>query len=211
MLKDIIIVGAGSFGREVLETLRQINRIEPTWTIKGFINDIPTALDGFACKEDYPIIGTIRDWQPKENETFAMGVASPDGKEKLATMLKSRGAVFATIISPMTFVSDYATIGEGCVITGLSVGDHAHIGNFVTIAGSMVGGECEIGDYTTSTGFSNLTDAKIGKKVYVGSHAVILNHRKIGDEAFICAGSIVFNHVKAGTKVWGNPAKRTPF
>ncbi len=209
-MKDIIIAGAGGFGREALELIKQINSKRKRWNIKGFINDIPDALIGKKC--EYGIIGTIVDWQPSANEVFVVGISSPVGKEKVANMLKSKGAKFATLISPYAMVSDSAEIGEGCVISGRSsIGVEAKIGNFVHIAGSMVGGNAIIGDYSTTTGFANITNACLGKRVFVGSHAVILNKLKVGDDAFICAGSIVFGNVKACTKVFGNPAKRMDF
>ena len=206
-MKDIIIVGAGDFGREAYDLIQAINAISPQWNIKGFINDIPVDLK--AVKIDVPLLGTIQDWIPGENEVFAMGVASPKGKEKIAGLLKPRGAVFATLIGPHVLCNKTAEIGEGAVVTAPStIGACAKIGNFVHVAGSMVGGDAKIGDFSTTTGFANITNAKLGKRVFVGSHAVILNKRKVGDDAVVLAGSIVFHNVKAGTKVWGNPAKR---
>lgn len=38
-LKDLYIIGAGGFGREVAWLVRRINTVTPTWTIKGFIDD----------------------------------------------------------------------------------------------------------------------------------------------------------------------------
>ncbi len=210
-MKDLILVGAGGFGREVLEVVKDINRHNPTWNIKGFINDDLTALDGYKAKEEYPILGTIKDWVPGENEVFAMCISSPAGKKKVAGIMKAKGAQFVNVISPRVFMADYVTMGEGIVITAFSVQENAKIGNFVTIAGSIVGGTCEIGDYSTTTSLANLTNSKIGEEVFIGSHAVILNNLKIGDRAFICAGSIVFNNIKPDTKVWGSPAKRCPF
>ena len=209
-MKDLIIAGAGGFGREAYELAKRINAIEPRWNIKGFINDIPDALDG--KKIDAKIIGTIKDWQPSENELFVIGISTPKGKEKVAEILKAKGAKFETLIAPTALIGEYAEIGEGCVIGGRSsVGSCAKIGNFVHIAGSMVGQDAEIGDYSTTTGFANITNAKLGKRVFVGSHAVILNKLKVGDDAFVCAGSIVFSNVKAGTKVFGNPATKMKF
>ena len=209
-MQDIIIAGAGGFGREALALVKTLNKIEQRWNIKGFINDIPDALDGKNCS--HQIIGTIHDWVPGENEVFVMGIASPQGKEKVATLLRSRGAKFVTLIHPAALVSDEATIGEGCIIGGRSsVGGGTIIGDFVHIAGSMVGQDAEIGDFSTTTGFANITNAHLGKRVFVGSHAVILNNLRVGDDAFVCAGSIVFSHVKANTKVIGNPAKRMKF
>ena len=47
---------------------------------------------------------------------------------------------------------------------------------------------------------SNITNAHIGKRVFIGSHAVILNGKKVGDDAFVCAGSIVFSNVTVGVQ-----------
>lgn len=209
-MKDLIIAGAGGFGREAFTLARKINAINPQWNIKGFINDIPDALDGI--KIDAKIIGTIKDWQPSDNEVFVIGVSSPKGKEKVANILKAKGAKFATLISPSAMIGDYVEIGEGCVIgSRSSIGSCARIGNFVHIAGSMIGLDSVIDDYSTTTGFANIATAHIGKRVFVGSHAVVLNNLTVGDDAYICAGSIVFTKVKAGTKVFGCPAKRMDF
>ena len=206
-MKDLIIAGAGGFGREALSLAKTLNNIEPRWNIKGFINDIPDALDGVKCS--HGIIGTIKDWQPSDNEVFVMGVSSPAGKEKIASILKSKGAQFITLIHPYAIVNEYVTMGEGYIINGRSsIGDGAILGDFVNLAGSMVGQDAEIGDFSTTTGYANITNAKLGKRVFVGSHAVILNKRKVGDDAYICAGSIVFSNVKPGIKVFGNPAKK---
>lgn len=206
-MEDIIIAGAGGFGMEALATIQDINRKRMRWNIKGFINDIPDVLEGKKCT--YGIIGTIIDWQPSENEVFVVGISSPAGKEKVANILKSKGAKFATLISPFALASPDADYGEGSIVTGGSiVSGGAKIGNFVHISGSMIGGGSTIGDYSTTTGYANVADACLGKRVFVGSHAVILNNLKVGDDAFVCAGSIVIRNVKPGTKVFGNPAKR---
>lgn len=208
-MKDIIIVGAGGFGREVYYIIKGLNKDNPRWRVKGFITDVPTDLKAKGINE--PILGSIKDWVPSENEVFAMGISSPQGKEKVATLLKSRGAKFETLVCRRSFVCETARIGEGCVIGGASVGDCAHIGDFVNIAGSMVGQDAEIGDFSTTTGYANITNAKLGRRVFVGSHAVILNGRSVGDDVFVCAGSIVFNNLKPGVKVIGNPAKKLDF
>ena len=205
-MKDLIIAGAGGFGREALLIAKTLNKLEHRWNIKGFINDIPDALDGVKCS--HSIIGTIKDWQPSDNEVFVMGVSSPAGKERIASILKAKGARFVTLIHPLALISDYVTMGEGCIVGGRSsIGDNAILGDFVNLAGSMVGQDALIGDFSTITGYANITNAQLVKRVFVGSHAVILNKRKVGDDAYVCAGSILFNNVRPGKKVFGNPAK----
>ena len=200
-MKDLIIVCAGGVGREVYYLAKEIGK----WNIKGFIDDNPYALDGVNISSS--IIGTIKDWLPSDNEVYALGVSNPKTKEAIVNIMKEKGAKFVTLIAPHSRIIETATIGEGCIISG-SIGDCVKIGDFVNVAGSMIGQDSVLDDYTTTTGFANIASAKLGKRVFVGSHAVILNGRKVGDDAFVCAGSIVFTNVKAGVKVIGNPAKK---
>ena len=210
-MKDIIIVCAGSTAQEVYSVIDVINRDavekgkEPVYRILGFIDDNLNAQ--LADYVDAPILGTIRDWHPVGDEVYAMGNSSPKAKEAIVNVLKERGCRFETIIAPYARVKPFAKIGEGCIITAFNINNGAQIGDFVNIQGSMIGGQTVIGDYSTTLGFANVAQAKVGKKVYIGSHAVVLGV-EVGDEAFICVGSIVIRKVKAGTKVFGNPAKR---
>ena len=38
-MNNLIIVGAGGFGRELLQWAKDINKVEKKWIIKGFIDD----------------------------------------------------------------------------------------------------------------------------------------------------------------------------
>ena len=207
-MKDIIILGAQGFGREVLQWIKDINKVKPTWNIKGFLDDDPTALDGYAC--DYKIIGTIQDWQPSENEEFVFAIASPQIKEKLSTMLKAKGAKFATVIHPTSIVGDFCEIGEGLLVTPRAkISPNVKIGNFVSIMGCGAGHDAELGDFSTLCGYCAVCGhVVLGKRVFVGTSAVIAPSKKVGDDAYICMGSMVMSNVKAGTKVMGCPAKK---
>lgn len=200
-MKDLIIVCAGGFGREVYYMAKSIGK----WNIKGFIDDNLHALDGVNIA--LPIIGTIKDWVPRENEVFALGVSTPKTKETIVNIMKAKGAKFETLISTRSHIIETAIIGEGCIISG-SIGDCVKIGNYVNVMGSMIGQDSTIDDFSTTTGYTNIASAHIGKRVFVGSHAVVLNGLSVGDDAYICAGSIVISKVKAGTKVFGCPAKK---
>lgn len=204
-MKDLIIVGAGGMGRKVFVCLRRLNT-DNKWNIRGFIDDDEHALDGKNC--DLKIIGTISDWKPMENQVFVMGLSEPHMKHLISDRLIAKGARFETIVSPDVILGDYVEIGEGSVImTPYNVESGARIGRFVTMLGSTIALDGKLGDYSTTTGFANLTFADIGKEVYVGSHAVILENVKVGDGAYIGVGSIVMKDVPPYTQVFGNPAR----
>lgn len=204
-MKKIIIVGAGGFGREAYYLIKDINKVQPTWELLGFLDDkIESLVDK---KIDAPILSTIDAWTPSEDEYFILGIASPKAKEFVANKLKEKGAKFATLISPMAIVNETALLGEGCVVTSYStIGDCSEVGSFVHVAGSTVGQDAIIGDYTTTTAYVNIPSAKVGKRCFIGSHSVILGN--LEDDAEVCAGSIVFKKVKKGQTVLGYPAKK---
>ena len=207
-MQDIIIVGASGFGRELLAVIESINRKEATWNILGFIDDNLNALDGFDIP--YRVLGTIRDWQPTENEMYALAIAAPRTKEKVVTTLKEKGARFATIIAPTSTIGDRTKVGEGVVMFGdVGISVDVTIGDFVffnALAG--IGHDTVIGDYCTfgpKVCISGHTT--MGKCVNVGALASTFPGVEVGDYATLGMNSAIIKKVKAETTVIGVPAK----
>ncbi len=204
-MKKMIIVGAGGLGRKLFVCLRRLNT-NHQWDIRGFIDDNPHALDGKKC--DLPIIGGLSDWAPQEDEIFAMGVAEPSVKYKLAAMLRGKGAKFATIVSPDVILGDYVAFGEGSVIlTPYNIESGVRIGEFVTVLGSTMALDGVIDDYATTAGFANLTDAHVGRGAYVGSQTFLNQGITVGECAYVGVGSICLKDVAPCTQVFGTPAR----
>lgn len=207
-MQDVIIVGAGGFGREVLETIESINRIQPTWNVLGFIDDNLAALDGFELK--YGVLGTVRDWRPSDDEEYVLAVAAPRTKEKLVPMLKARGAKFATIIAPTSTIGDRTAVGEGVVMFGgVGVSVDVTIGDFVFFnALDGIGHDVSIGDYCTFGPKVCISGAtKIGRCVNVGALASTYPGITVGDYATIGMNSAAIRRVKPNSTVIGVPAK----
>lgn len=210
-MKDIIIVCAGGFGCEVYDLILDINEFAKEqgksipYNILGFLSDVPVDLKIKGI--DANIIGDIQSWQPNGSEVYALGISNPSSKVKLAGLLKNKGAKFETIINPRSHIGRNVQFGEGCIVSPYTLGRGVILGDFVNIMGSMVGDEAIIGDYSTTTGFSNITNSHLGKRVFVGSGAVIMNNKKIGDDVFISACSLVVSNLKTGKRVFGVPAK----
>ena len=210
-MKKILIVGAGGFGRELLQWIKDINAEKPTWEIGGFLDDNLQALDGVEI--DYPVVGTISDWQPKDDEVFALAMGKPQLKRMVVEKLKSRGAHFAAVIHPTALVSPFAHYGEGLVMFPYSkLSCNSTVGDFVSILTTPIGHDNEIGDYTMISGGCNIVrNVKIGKDVFVAAGVCIAQDVVVKDGAYIGLGSVVLKDVKVGTKVFGNPARIIPF
>lgn len=206
-MKDIIIIGAAGFGREVLQWIKDVNKVSPTWNIKGFLDDNIHALDGYEC--DYSIIGTIKDWIPSVNEEFALAISFPKIKERIIANFKLKGAKFATVIHPTSIIGSFCKLGEGIIITPrCKLSPNVTVEDFVTILGCGIGHDAYIGAFSTLCGYCSVCGhVLIGKRVFVGTSAVIAPSKKIGDDAYIAMGSMVISNIKPGKKVMGNPAK----
>ncbi|AFQ45945.1 acetyltransferase [Desulfosporosinus meridiei] len=208
-VKDLIIVGAGGHGREVLEWVKDINENKPTWNVLGFIDD---NLDKLTDKKSsYQIIGKIADWKVEENQCFALGIASPVLKEKVTQLLMERGAEFVSVIHPTARIAESAGYGIGLVAYPNSgIGPDAYVGDFVTLLSSKIGHDAWVGDYTTISSHCGVNgEVKLGKRVFLGSHAAIVPSKRIGDDVYVGLGSVVINDVENNTKVFGNPARST--
>src|SRR4051812_27394688 len=95
-LRNLVIVGAGGFGREMLAWARQSIQYEREWTIKGFIDDNVNALAG--KHSPAPWLGTIREYEPATDEVFICALGIPAAKKTCAELLLQRGAQFTRVI-----------------------------------------------------------------------------------------------------------------
>ena len=209
-MKKLIIVGAGGFGREVYNYALSVREQQQGWEIAGFLDDNPGALDGYHY--GLPIVGSIRDYVPRENDLFAMAIGTPtQQKLAIAESLTARGAEFVTLIHPYAGRSLNATIGKGCVIApwaGISC--DTRIGDFVTInAYASLGHDAIVDDGCTISSYASISGyAKLGKGVLVGIHGCVLPGGVIGDYATVGSGSVVVKNVKPHITVMGVPARK---
>lgn len=207
-MKDLIIVGASGFGRELLHVVGEINGAKPTWNVLGFIDDNPDALDGMGLQ--HRILGPISGWEPSGNELYALGIANPATKEKIVPSLKARGASFATILAPGVSVGTGTNLGEGVVsfgLTGISV--NVNVGDFVFFNAMVgIGHDVTIGDYCTFGPKACISGGtKLGRCVNVGALASTYPGIAVGDYATIGMNSAAIRRVRPHATVVGVPAK----
>lgn len=206
---EIIIIGAGGMGREVFAWISQDLRNKKDYTIKGFIDDNPNALEGYSYPID--IIGTVEDYYPAENEILVIAVLNPKIKKRILKSLIEKGAEFYSLIHPSTIIGENVSIGQGtiicpnCILTcDISIGDFVFINT-----SSTIGHDTTIGNYTSINGKVEITgNVVVGEKCYFGVGAKVIPKRQIGNCATIGAGSVIVRNVPENVTVFGNPAKR---
>lgn len=210
-MKKLIIAGAGGFGREVLAWAEQADEFHRSWTIKGFIDDNPRALEGFAAGA--PLIGSIADHVPAADEVFVCAMGSVAAKRRCIERLTSRGARFTTVTHRTAVIGHRVRIGVGVILCPYTVlSCDTALGDFVAInLHSSVAHDASLGDFSQVHCHVDITGyVRIGREVLIGSRATMLPSTQIGDGAIIGAGSVVVRDVPPGVTVFGNPAKVLP-
>ena len=207
-MKDLYIVGAGGCGRETLILLQDINRLKgQQWNLKGFLDDTEDPLRDKKC--DLSVVGTIRDYLPKQYDVLVMAIATPADKKNLVEMLKNRGAHFASAIHPHAYLGNHCSIGEGVLVqNGFGMTVNVKIGSFVTLLSACIGHDVTLGDYSTISSHCNISgNVSIGEEVFMGGNVAVAPRVSIGDRAYLCMGSVALKDIPKGAKVMGNPAK----
>jgi sugar O-acyltransferase (sialic acid O-acetyltransferase NeuD family) len=162
------------------------------------------------CNIGVPVIGTIQDFSPSEEDLLICAIGDPSNKLVACERLKARGGRFTNIIHPTVAIGHETTLGMGVIMARLSLLTvNAQIGNFVTInLYSSCGHDAVVEDGCTISAHCDITGhAHLDRGVFLGSHAAVMPGVRVGTFATVAAGSVAFRNVKAGETVIGVPAK----
>jgi sugar O-acyltransferase (sialic acid O-acetyltransferase NeuD family) len=208
-VKRLLIVGAGNFGREVLDWALAVPPDRRDWEVGGFLDSRKEILDGFGVS--YPILGDPDTYPFGDNHCFICAIGDPKTKLDYCRRLDSRGAKFATLIHPTAIIGTGCRWGKGCLLCpGAIITNHVTLGDFVTLnLYATVGHDAVLGDGCTLSGHADVTGwAILGEGVFLGSHASVLPKARVADGTIVGAGSTVLKRTEPHTTVVGVPAKR---
>ncbi len=211
-MKNILIIGAGGCGREVLQWIKDINAVSSTWNIKGFIDDNPDALEGLRC--DVSVVGSIKNYVPQPDDRFVCCIGNSNVRKQVIENLEARGAVFESVVHPTSIVAESALLGKNVVLYPYSIiSDNAELGDGCIInMHSTIAHDSVLGEYCTISAHCDVTGmCRLGDRVFMGSGARTVPGAKVGSDVFVCAGSTVMSRIKDGMKVIGVPAKKAAF
>ena len=211
MVQPLVIVGAGGFGRELLDVVKASNAAgDSDFEVLGILDD------GSPDLERLNRIGTSL-LGPSEaaadlpaGTRFVIGIGSAAARGELDRRMTEAGLEAAVVVHPRATIGADVHLGGGTVVcagavltTNIRTGRHCHININATI-----GHDCVLGDrVTVMPGASVSGDVVLADDVMVGTGACIIQGLTVGHGAVVGAGAAVVRSVAGGAVVKGVPAR----
>ena len=214
MIRKVIVVGAGGFGRETLDVIEAHNAAEPGQVLEvlGVADDAPSEanLQRLAAR-DYKHLGRIREaFEAHPGAHAVVAIGSPRAREAIVVGLSDLGIPFASVRHPSAVIGTQFGVGAGHVICGgalvstnVDLGNHVHLN-----PGVIIGHDTSLADYVSvNPGAVVSGECIIEEKVLVGASSVVLQGLRVGRESTVGAGACVTRNVAPATVNVGVPAR----
>jgi sugar O-acyltransferase (sialic acid O-acetyltransferase NeuD family) len=212
--EQLVIIGAGGFGRETVDVVEAVNAAAdaPVWDLLGVVDDAPSQanLDRLA-RRGVAFLGTSSHLTDAASRPrYVVGIGSPIARRALAIRMDAAGFRAATLIHPEASFGSCIHVGEGTVVlagarltTNISLGRHVHLNPNVTIGHDTI-----VEDFVSMNPSSSVSgDCVVETGALIGVGAVVLNQLTVGAGALVGAGACVVRDVEAGVTVKGVPAR----
>lgn len=200
----IVIVGAGGFGREVLDIIEAINGSQAKrarWDFVGFLDDGDPDTRGRG-----PVIGPVaalRDLSAR----YVVAIGDPATRQHISGATTREAAI---LVHPAATVGPDVVLGSGTVVAaGVRITNHVAVGRHVHLnLNSTVGHDAVLADYVTVYPGVNISgDVHLDEGVSMGTSSSIIQGRRVGAWSIIGAGAAVVRDIPPGVTAVGVPAR----
>lgn len=180
-MKNIVIIGAGDLGKELVWLIEDINKRNPTYLILGYLDDdISKNTYSF---NGYRVLGDTSKLEELNKSTpFSAVLAIGDGKTRRKIVEMHPGFdSWETIIHPTAVIASSTKIGKGCIVfPHVTASVDSYFGKFCLIhIHAVVCNDCWIGNYAS-----------------VMANATISEYAQIESESTICVGETILPRTK---------------
>lgn len=213
-MKNLIIIGARGWGREVLDMARSLPQFKDgSYNIKGFLDDKIDAFEGLRGNFP-PVLGAVETYEPQDGDVFLCALGDCHYRRKYSQIILEKGGEFITLIHPGSLVSPFAKIGKGVIICNwCTISNNVDIGDFTMIhAFSTLGHDAKIGAYNSIEAYCFFGGySQTGDNTTMHVRSAIIPHKSVGANCSVGFGSVVMRNFGDDVHVFGNPARKIEF
>ena len=212
MKQKLILTGSGGCMRELLWQIEELNKVQDTWEVLGYVDISDQYGDVRVGDHVYPYLGTdqyLLDQTEDTNVVICAGSSSL--RKKIAEKLMVNSYLkFPNLILSDTRVCADVKMGQGNVISmDCRVSTNVCMGNFVFLnMGSVVCHDGRLGDYVTLSPDVRLAgNVTVGDESELGMGTRVIQGKKIGNQVITGAGSVVVRDLPDDCTAVGVPAQ----
>lgn len=209
---DIVIVGAGGFGRELLEMMWDVFSPQ-RFRFKGFLGLGRDTGDPRIQELNTQVLADPEAYRPEPRDRFLLAIGDMDARRRTVESILGHGGKFLSFVHPQAHVASTAELGDGVVIYPFAVisnqarlADFVHLNYFASVGHDCrLGRYCLLAPYGTLNGFATLED-----EVYISTHGTVAPGRTMHSRSKLSANSACMRDAAANTLVFGVPGRQVP-
>lgn len=213
MTSRLVIIGAGGFGREVLDVIEAMNvhrslASEAPVEVLGFLDDAEPSQRLF---EPYGVghIGPVACLAELPDDVgYVIGIGAPQVRAQIDRQFLGREC--PVLVHPTVTMGREVNLGPGTIVCShVSLTNHVTTGRHVHInINSTVGHDATLMDYVTLSPLVAISGNVLAHpRSFFGTGAKVNPGLEVGEDAVVGTGAAVVKPVDAGATVVGVPAK----
>ena len=208
-----MIIGAGGFGREVIDVARAaLHSGDERFELLGVVDDSPSDVNLMRLAAlGIPYLGREGDFPfAPDRHSIVVAIGNPTTRARVAARFAARGITALTLVHPSATVGSQSFFGPGTIVcagvqvsTNVLLGEHVHLN-----PAAVIGHDTVIGDMVSvNPGAVVSGDVVIAPGVLVGASSVVLQGLTLGAGSTVGAGACVTHDVGPECVVKGVPAR----
>lgn len=207
-MRNLVIVGAGGHGRELLDVVEAVNDVHPTWRFLGFLDDGPSDA-GRLERRRARVLGPVSCLRDVDAD-YLVGIGDSEARQRVAALSDINGRTAAVLVHPAATVGGDVELSPGTVLcagarvtTNVRLGRHTHVN-----VNAVVSHDGRVGDFVTlSPGALVNGTVILEDHVMLGTAAVVTPGRTVGARTWVGAGAVVVEDLPPDVVATGVPAR----
>ena len=208
MTTDLVIIGSGGHGREMLDIVEAINHVAETFNVLGFLDDSDHN-DALLARRGTTRLGPV-EMLADIDAQYVIGIGSGAVRACIDRRATELGREAAVLVHPAASMGGDVELAPGVVVAaGARITTNVRLGRHTQLnVNCSVSHDCRLGDYVTvSPGATVSGTVTLEDGVLIGAGATVIQGLTVGRWTTVGAGAVVVRDLPADVVAVGVPAR----